>query len=264
MDSIFNDMDMEVENKTIKTKETIKTRHDFIKKPFNTNVSNINNNNTTFNKNNNNTTDVYNSNNSNNNNTTQNESYVYNDDYDDNQQANNIDDNYDDDDNNNDNDKNTNEHNNITTDSYPVITAESIEFDNTDSKIKIKSFETKKSIISSDSFIPKFIKKTESSEPKSNSNWNNLKETMVDNSHSIDPVQSDLNVLEDDGSLKMYWIDAFERNGVVYLFGKVKKLIQKTLNKVDGKYVSCCASVNNIQRNLFILPRKFHQNGFYN
>ncbi|KAI9099252.1 DNA polymerase family B-domain-containing protein [Phlyctochytrium arcticum] len=57
-------------------------------------------------------------------------------------------------------------------------------------------------------------------------------------------------ILEADGSLRMFWFDAMEKDGVVYLFGKV-------LNRRDGSYISTCAVVQNIQRNLFILPREY-------
>lgn len=57
------------------------------------------------------------------------------------------------------------------------------------------------------------------------------------------------NVLNDDGSMYMFWIDAYEKNGVVYLFGKV-------FSKSTGVYTSCCVVVNGIERNLFVLPRQ--------
>eukprot|EP00605_Chrysophyceae_sp_TOSAG23-4_P002371 GSChrysophyteH1.ASY1.ANO1.2623.1 assembled CDS len=52
----------------------------------------------------------------------------------------------------------------------------------------------------------------------------------------------------EDEYMNFYYLDANETNGVVYLFGKVDKL--------ERKYVSCCVSVHNCERNLFILPRK--------
>ncbi|KAJ1975656.1 DNA-directed DNA polymerase alpha catalytic subunit pol1 [Dimargaris verticillata] len=56
-------------------------------------------------------------------------------------------------------------------------------------------------------------------------------------------------VLEADGSLLMFWVDAFEKDGVVYLFGKVRP-------QGAEEYVSCCLSVKGIDRNLFVLPRE--------
>jgi DNA polymerase Pol2 len=53
---------------------------------------------------------------------------------------------------------------------------------------------------------------------------------------------------DDDGRsyVDMYWIDAHEREGVVYLYGK-------TFTK--DEFVSCCAVVRNNMHNMFVLPR---------
>lgn len=51
--------------------------------------------------------------------------------------------------------------------------------------------------------------------------------------------------------VSMFWIDAVEKNGVVYVFGKLP------IND-EGKplrYVSCCVAVHGCERNLFVLPR---------
>ena len=58
---------------------------------------------------------------------------------------------------------------------------------------------------------------------------------------------------EEDGSIRMYWIDAYEDQlnapGTVYLFGKVKL--------ADGKgFASCCVSLKGLERNLFVRPRQ--------
>ncbi|KAJ1917120.1 DNA-directed DNA polymerase alpha catalytic subunit pol1 [Mycoemilia scoparia] len=53
----------------------------------------------------------------------------------------------------------------------------------------------------------------------------------------------------DKSSLLLYWIDAFERNGIVYLIGKTYIPTQK-------KFQSCCLVVRNIERNVFLLPRQ--------
>lgn len=52
--------------------------------------------------------------------------------------------------------------------------------------------------------------------------------------------------------LDMFWLDAAERNGVVYLYGKVR-IPSKDPSKQN--YQSCCVTVPNNQRNLFVLPR---------
>ncbi|KAI9346208.1 hypothetical protein BDR26DRAFT_956003, partial [Obelidium mucronatum] len=54
-------------------------------------------------------------------------------------------------------------------------------------------------------------------------------------------VVSGQDYFEEDGSLLAYWFDAFEKDGIVYLFAKV-------LNKKENKFVSCCLTVNNIDR----------------
>lgn len=50
----------------------------------------------------------------------------------------------------------------------------------------------------------------------------------------------------------MYWFDAYEdpylQPGTVYLFGKV--FIESAKS-----YVSCCVSIKNIERHIYILPR---------
>ncbi|KAJ3061739.1 DNA polymerase alpha catalytic subunit, partial [Podochytrium sp. JEL0797] len=53
---------------------------------------------------------------------------------------------------------------------------------------------------------------------------------------------------EEDGRVFAYWFDAYEKDGIVYLFAKV-------FNKAEQKFVSCCITVNNISRVLFVLPR---------
>ena len=53
--------------------------------------------------------------------------------------------------------------------------------------------------------------------------------------------------LEEDGSLRMFWIDYTEINGSLCLFGKVK-------DKKSGNYVSCFVKVDNILRKLYFLP----------
>ena len=58
--------------------------------------------------------------------------------------------------------------------------------------------------------------------------------------------------LEDDGSLRMFWIDYTEINGSLCLFGKVK-------DRTSGNYVSCFVKVDNILRKLYFLPREHRQ-----
>ncbi|KAF9923095.1 DNA polymerase alpha catalytic subunit [Linnemannia zychae] len=71
-------------------------------------------------------------------------------------------------------------------------------------------------------------------------------EIKVEADTAMDVEES--NVKEENGTLRMYWIDACEVRGIVYLFGKV-------LQKSTNTYVSCCVAVHNMERNLFVLPR---------
>ncbi|KAK1884775.1 DNA polymerase alpha catalytic subunit, partial [Dissostichus eleginoides] len=56
---------------------------------------------------------------------------------------------------------------------------------------------------------------------------------------------------------RFYWLDAFEdaysKPGVVYLFGKV--WIESAMS-----HVSCCVSVKNIERTMYLLPREYKVN----
>lgn len=61
--------------------------------------------------------------------------------------------------------------------------------------------------------------------------------------------------IEEDGSLRMFWLDYAEVNGSLCLFGKVK-------NKQTGSYVSAFVKIDNILRKLYFLPREYrHKNG---
>ncbi|KAL8285260.1 hypothetical protein RB597_002385 [Gaeumannomyces tritici] len=56
--------------------------------------------------------------------------------------------------------------------------------------------------------------------------------------------------VEEDGSLRMFWLDYAEVMGSLCLFGKV-------LNKKTKLYTSCFVKVDNILRKLYFLPRQF-------
>ena len=61
--------------------------------------------------------------------------------------------------------------------------------------------------------------------------------------------------VEEDGSLRIFWIDFTEINGSLCLFGKVK-------NKRTGAFVSAFVKVDNILRKLYFLPReRRHKHG---
>ncbi|KAI5895199.1 uncharacterized protein SCHCODRAFT_02572448 [Schizophyllum commune H4-8] len=58
-----------------------------------------------------------------------------------------------------------------------------------------------------------------------------------------------IDALEPDGSLRFFWLDYLELNGNVYFIGKLK-------DKKTNQWHSCCVTVENIERNLFVLPRE--------
>jgi DNA polymerase alpha subunit A len=62
-------------------------------------------------------------------------------------------------------------------------------------------------------------------------------------------ISTRVQALEDDGTLRMFWLDYLELDGKVYLVGKI-------LDKAINAYVSACVTVENIERNLFVLPRE--------
>lgn len=61
-----------------------------------------------------------------------------------------------------------------------------------------------------------------------------------------------IDAFEADSSLRFYWLDHVEMNGVVHLTGKV---YDKAASDPNKRWVSCCLAVHGIQRNLFVLPR---------
>jgi len=60
---------------------------------------------------------------------------------------------------------------------------------------------------------------------------------------------SNISALESDGTLYFYWLDYLEHEGQLYFVGKVK-------DKSSGAWVSCCVTLENLERNLFVLPRE--------
>ena len=92
----------------------------------------------------------------------------------------------------------------------------------------------KKSTKSKMSYLPKFERDTPST-PQLDSvkqkghceDWKDVRKSMMNVAEADQSSQETLrdvgnsDVLEADGSLKMFWFDAFEKNGKVFLFGKV-------------------------------------------
>ena len=74
--------------------------------------------------------------------------------------------------------------------------------------------------------------------------------------------------------LQMYYMDALEISGVIYLFGKIALLdsssptttaSSKSGGSTGPKYTSCCVAIHGSERNLYVLPRaipgQFHPDG---
>ncbi|KAG9097044.1 DNA-directed DNA polymerase alpha catalytic subunit pol1 [Ceratobasidium sp. UAMH 11750] len=64
----------------------------------------------------------------------------------------------------------------------------------------------------------------------------------------------EVDALESDGSLRMFWLDYLELESRLYLVGKVLDK-SKSTDKVK-RWASCCLAIEGIERNLFVLPRK--------
>ena len=62
-------------------------------------------------------------------------------------------------------------------------------------------------------------------------------------------TQDRISALEPDGSLRFFWLDYLEHDGKVHFIGKLK-------DKSSGVWISCCVTVENLQRNLYVLPRE--------
>ena len=87
--------------------------------------------------------------------------------------------------------------------------------------------------------------------------WNDVtnKLNVLNGSPSVEPALGKLkpeHAVEEDGTLRMFWLDYTEVNGSLCLFGKVK-------DKSSGNHVSCFVKVDKILRKLFFLPREHRQ-----
>ncbi|GLB06643.1 DNA-directed DNA polymerase alpha catalytic subunit pol1 [Aspergillus tubingensis] len=97
--------------------------------------------------------------------------------------------------------------------------------------------------------------------PEVDASWNNVRSKL---NVLSSPASSEMrsfgklraqDVVEEDGSLRMFWLDFTEVNGSLCLFGKVK-------NKQHGSYASAFVKIDNILRKLYFLPREYrHKNG---
>jgi DNA polymerase alpha subunit A len=90
------------------------------------------------------------------------------------------------------------------------------------------------------------------------STWNDVTEKLniIDSGPPVESTSfgkmDHKDAIEQDRSLRMFWMDYTEVNGSLCLFGKVQ-------NKKTGRYVSCFVKVDNILRKLFFLPRTHRQ-----
>lgn len=99
------------------------------------------------------------------------------------------------------------------------------------------------------------IGKKESSE---NPQWLSVYDSLsVNKDDTLGPLNSaaasvntsNISALETDGSLRFFWLDYLEHEGKLYFIGKLK-------DKASGSWVSSCVTVENLERNLFVLPRE--------
>ena len=91
--------------------------------------------------------------------------------------------------------------------------------------------------------------------------------TDVDSDNQMQVTASSTTVVVEEEVMQMFWLDACESNGVLYLFGKValKDLTTPPTTNDSStatatattvkEYVSCCVAVHGSERNLFVLPR---------
>lgn len=110
---------------------------------------------------------------------------------------------------------------------------------------------------------PKEIKLTEKSLPAADldmkPSWLSVYDSLTVNSEAdtLGPLasattpssSSNISALETDGSLRFFWLDYLEHEGKLYFVGKLK-------DKNSGAWVSCCVTVEGVERNLFVLPRE--------
>ncbi|KAK1224663.1 DNA-directed DNA polymerase alpha catalytic subunit pol1 [Marasmius sp. AFHP31] len=123
------------------------------------------------------------------------------------------------------------------------------------------------SLLNDDDFDVKPVVKTEAkdldrlpkAEEKENAlpSWLSVYDSLtVTSADSLGPTApsassanaSSISALETDGSLHFYWLDYLEHDGQISFIGKVK-------DKTSGAFVSACVTVENLERNLFVLPR---------
>lgn len=108
---------------------------------------------------------------------------------------------------------------------------------------------------------PPVKKETPKDTPKNLQSWHAVHTGLVDTTSSPvpttpavkdatqnSPAASSVQCFQDDRSVHFFWLDHFEIQGTVHLFGKV-------WDRSSDRYVSCCVSVGGIERCIFLQPR---------
>ncbi len=111
----------------------------------------------------------------------------------------------------------------------------------------------KAELVEPDLHVPTGVEERSSAQPAWLSLHASLKVAGEDKLDALAPAPSNRigprpKILEDDNSLHLFWFDYLEMDGKVHLVGKAR-------DRTSGTWVSCCLTVEGIQRNLFILPR---------
>lgn len=108
--------------------------------------------------------------------------------------------------------------------------------------------------------LPKLPVATKKGEPDVKPAWLSVYDSLaVETEDTLGPLakgnttktstSSNISALEPDGSLRFFWLDYLELDGKLYFIGKLK-------DKVSGGWISCCVTVEGMERNLFVLPRE--------
>ncbi|KAG8857126.1 DNA-directed DNA polymerase alpha catalytic subunit pol1 [Serendipita sp. 411] len=121
-----------------------------------------------------------------------------------------------------------------------------------ESPVKLDRLKPKANGVKSEFINDVKVKKTEDEEKPS---WLSVHASLPVNTgdsiggNASNLVSSKVQATEEDGSIRMFWLDYLEVEGKVYLVGKV-------VDKATRHFVSACVVVEGMERNLFVLPRE--------
>ena len=90
--------------------------------------------------------------------------------------------------------------------------------------------------------------------PDSQSSETSASSSNLDTSTWLRTRESEGEGAEGEKYMNMFWLDASESNGIIYLVGKVPIYDEKD-DKVVKRFVSCCVAVNGVKRVLHVLPK---------